>query len=115
MKDLKCKDLIGEHGVGERNVGRERLVEYIQEKEMVVTNTLYKLRPNWICTWKSPQVTDKTMVRNKIDYVMIGKSHRNCKKSPKTYAGADITLQSQPCSYNIQTNAKMDQADTQRQ
>ena len=54
----KCEDLIGEYGLGERNERGKRLVEFIQEKEMVVTNTLYKLPPRRLYTWKSPQDTE---------------------------------------------------------
>lgn len=83
-------DVIGEYGVGQRNERGERLVEFVQEKDIVVTNALFKLPPRRLYTWKSPQDTKHKIVRNQIDYVMINKRYRNSILSAKTYPGADM-------------------------
>lgn len=85
-------DVIGEHGLGQRNERGERLVEFVQEKEIVVTNTLFKLPRRRLYTWKSPQGTKDEIVRNQIDYVMINKRYRNSILSARTYPGASVIV-----------------------
>ncbi|XP_030746013.1 craniofacial development protein 2-like [Sitophilus oryzae] len=89
-------DVIGEHGLGQRNERGERLVEFVQEKDIVVTNTLFKLPPRRLYTWRSPQDTKDKIVRNQIDYVMINKRYRNSILSAKTYPGADMASDHNP-------------------
>ncbi|XP_030757298.1 craniofacial development protein 2-like [Sitophilus oryzae] len=89
-------DVIGEHGLGQRNERGERLVEFVQEKDIVVTNTLFKLPPRRLYTWRSPQDPKDKIVRNQIDYVMINKRYRNSILSAKTHPGAEIASDYNP-------------------
>ncbi|XP_029174698.1 uncharacterized protein LOC114943274 [Nylanderia fulva] len=85
-------DIVGDHGLGESNERGDRLFEFCQETEMVVTNTWYKLPKRRLYTWKSPLDggSNPEPVRNQIDYVLINKRFRNMVRSIKAYPGADI-------------------------
>ncbi|XP_029158388.1 craniofacial development protein 2-like [Nylanderia fulva] len=85
-------DIVGVHDLGESNERGDRLFEFCQETEMVVTNTWYKLSKRRLYTWKSPLDggSNPEPVRNQIDYVLINKRFRNMVRSIKAYPGADI-------------------------
>ena len=77
---------VGEHGLGERNARGDRLVQFCQEQEMVVTNTYYEKPERRLYTWRSPG----DIARNQIDFILIKKRYRNSVKDVKTYPGADV-------------------------
>uniref|UniRef100_A0A8D8SJ40 Craniofacial development protein 2 n=2 Tax=Cacopsylla melanoneura TaxID=428564 RepID=A0A8D8SJ40_9HEMI len=83
-------ECVGRFGLGERNDRGDRLLQFCQEKQMVITNTLFKLPRRRLYTWKSPKDTPDNIVRNQIDYILIKMRYKNAVKSAKTYPGADI-------------------------
>ena len=93
MGDLNAKvgkerttNITGQYGLGTRNERGERLIEFCQQNELLITNTYFKQHPRKLYTWKSPDGE----TRNHIEYVLINKRFRNCVKQAKTYPGSDI-------------------------
>ena len=76
---------VGPHGLGDRNERGDVLMEWCEEKELVITNTLFKQHKHRLFTWKSPD----EQTRNQIDYILINQRFRNAVKSCKAYPSAD--------------------------
>lgn len=96
MGDLNVKvgkgqdeDTVGRFGLGDRNERGDRLVQYCQEKEMIIRNTFYDLPPRRLYTWTAPGHTKNNIIRNQIDFIIINKRFRNGIQSVKTYPSAD--------------------------
>ena len=77
--------LVGPHWLGNRNERGDVLMEWCEEKELVITNTWFKQHKRRLFTWKSPD----EQTRNQIDYILINQRFRNAVKSCKTYPSAD--------------------------
>lgn len=92
----RVDEVVGDFGLGVRNERGDKLVEFCQEEQLIVTNTWFKLPPRRLYTWKSPQDNPNNIVRNQIDYILIRKRYRNGVKSVKTYPGADV-----PSDHNL--------------
>ncbi|KAJ2952534.1 hypothetical protein O0L34_g6852 [Tuta absoluta] len=84
------QDIVDGYGLGVRNDRGDRLVQFCQEEQLVVTNTYFKLPPRRLYTWTSPAHSPTHIVRNQIDYILVSKRFRNSFKSVKTYPGADV-------------------------
>ena len=96
------KDIIGAHGLGERNPRGDRLAHFCIEKDLVVTNTIFQHPKRLLYTWKSPG----DISRNQIDYILIRKRFRNSVKQCKTYPGADINSDHNPLIAKISIKLK---------
>lgn len=97
----RVKNIVGEHGLGIRNERGEWLMEYCEEKDLVVTNTWYQLPPRRLYTWRSPQDNDNHIVRNQIDYILINRRFRNTITKTTTLPGADIESDHNPLCANV--------------
>ena len=86
------RDIVGKHGLGERNERGERLLHFCTEKDLVVSNTTFEQPNRLLYTWKSPG----DITRNQIDYILIRKRFRNSIKQCKTHPGADIASDHNP-------------------
>lgn len=85
-----------------------RLFEFCQEKDMVITNTWFKLPKRRLYTWISPAESDtQEPVRNQIDYILINKRFRNCIKSVTTYPGSDAESDHVPLVTNLKLKLKV--------
>ncbi|CAF4868095.1 unnamed protein product [Pieris macdunnoughi] len=113
MGDLNAKVGSGEvpgvikpYGLGVRNERGESFIEFCQEHELVVTNTLFKHHPRRLYTWTSPAHTPDHIVRNQIDYIAINSRFKNSIKSAQTYPGADINSDHNPVVVKMCYNLK---------
>ena len=81
----KISDTVGPYGLGDVNDRGEKLIEWAQINQLVISNTWFKqpLRRRW--TWKKPGTEE----RNQIDYIMISKRFRNSLMIAKSVPGAD--------------------------
>ena len=75
----------GKSGLGIRNEAGQRLIEFCQEKALVIANTLFQEHKRRLYTWTSPDGQH----RNKIDYILCSQRWRSSIKSAKTRPGAD--------------------------
>lgn len=100
-------EIVGPYGLGERNERGDRLCNFCEEYQMVVTNTFFKLHPRRLYTWKSPKDSPNQIIRNQIDYIMINKRFRNSVISVKTYPGADIASDHNPLVGVIKARLKI--------
>lgn len=57
---------------------------------MAVTNTWFQHHPRRLYTWKSPGEQAENVIRNQIDYILIGSRFASSIKAARTYPGADI-------------------------
>lgn len=99
-------DIIGKYGLGQRNQRGERLIEFCQERNMVITNTMFRLPKRRLYTWTAPGNTKEHLIRNQIDFMLVNKRYRNSITSIKTYPGADINSDHNPLVANFKVRMK---------
>ena len=80
----------GKCGLGVRNEAGQRLIEFCQEKALVIANTLFQQHKRTLYTWTSPDGQHK----NQIDYILCNQRFRSSIPSTKTRPGADYWLRS---------------------
>ena len=94
MGDLNAKvggeqdplqEIVGKHGLGERNDRGDLWVDWCVTHEQVIMNTWFQHHQRHLYTWKSPG----DGVRNQIDYITMNKRFRNAITQVKGYPGAD--------------------------
>ncbi|XP_057656846.1 craniofacial development protein 2-like [Diorhabda carinulata] len=79
----------GDFGLGQRNERGDRLIEYCQEHDLIITNTMFKLHPRRLYTWTAPGDREGQVIRNQIDYILTNRRFRNATYGVKTYPSAD--------------------------
>lgn len=89
-------DTTSNFGLGLRNEQEDRLVEFCQREDMLITYIFYQLPPCRLYPWKAPSDGKSGKIKNQIDYIMIRRRFRNTIKSVKTYPGADIASDHNP-------------------
>ena len=75
----------GKFGLGVQNEAGQRLIEFCQEKALVIANTLFQQHKRRLYTWTSPDGQH----RNQIDYILCSQRWRSSIQSAKTRLGAD--------------------------
>ena len=75
----------GKFGLGIRNEAGQRLIEFCQENELVITNTLFQKHKRKPYTWTSSD----GQYRNQIDYILCSQRWRSSIQSAKSRPGAD--------------------------
>ena len=75
----------GKFGLGVQNEAGQRLIEFCQEKALVIANTLFQQHKRRLYTWTSPDGQH----RNQIDYILCSQRWRSSIWSAKTRSGAD--------------------------
>ena len=91
-RGLKCKSRKSRNtwsnsqiGLGVQNEAGQRLIEFCQDNEMVIANTLFQQHKRRLYTWTSPDGQH----RNQIDYILCSHRWRSSIQSAKTRLGAD--------------------------
>ena len=75
----------GTFGLGVQNEAGQSLIEFCQEKALVIANTLFKQYKRILYTWTSPD----GQYWNQIDYILCSQRWRSSLQSAKTRPGAD--------------------------
>ena len=75
----------GRFGLGIRNEAGQRLIEFCQEKALVIANTLFQQHKRRLYTWTSLDGQH----RNQIDYILCSQRWRSSIQSAKTRPEAD--------------------------
>jgi len=92
IRDLNAKvrsqetpGVTGKFGLGVQNEAEQRLIEFCQEKALVIANTLFHQHKRRLYTWTSPDGQH----RNHIDYILCSQRWRSSIQSAKSRLGAD--------------------------
>ena len=96
------EDIIGSYGLGKKNERGEQLIQFCEEHNLVVTNTLFQQPPRRLYTRKSPG----DIVRNQIDYILVSQRYRNSLKQVKMYPGADVNSDHNPVIAKLEIKLK---------
>ena len=72
-------------GLGVQKEAGQRLIEFCQEKALVIANTLFQQHKRRLYTWTSPDGRH----RNQIDYILCSQRWRSSIQSAKARPGAD--------------------------
>lgn len=83
--DQQFRDVAGRFGLGSRNEPGERMLQFCQEHDLTITNTLFHHHVRRLYTWKSPG----DRYRNQIDYIMVRSRWKSSILNCKTYPGAE--------------------------
>ena len=75
----------GKFGLAIQNEAGQRLIEFCQEKALVIANTLFQQHKRRHYTWTSPDGQH----RNQTDYILCSQRWRSSIQSTKTRPGAD--------------------------
>ena len=70
----------GKFGLGVQNKAGKRLIEFCQEKALVIANTLFQQHKRRLYTWASPDGKH----RNQINYIIHSQRWRHSIQSAKT-------------------------------
>ena len=110
---------MGDHGLGRRNDRGDRMLQFCQENDIIISNTFYELPKRRMYTWKSPQHNSQNTVRNQINHILANQSYRNSIRSVKAYPGADAFSDHNPLIARVHIKLKkpsqkikIDQIDT---
>ena len=98
----KFKDIAGQHGLGKRNKRGERLLNFCEEKKLIITNTFFQHHERRTYTYKSPGDVD----RHQIDYILLSSRFRNGVKNYRAYPGADVASDHNPVIAKVEVKLK---------
>ncbi|CAH8493033.1 unnamed protein product [Schistosoma haematobium] len=82
------EDIMGRHGLGERNENEERFANLCAFNKLVIWGTIFPHRRIHKATWISPDHTTDYQ----IDHICINKTFRRTMEDVRTRRGADIAL-----------------------
>ena len=85
VRSQETPRVTGKFGLGMRNEAGQRLIEFCQERALVITNTLFQQHKRQLYTWTSPDGQHG----NQIDYILCSQRWRSSIQSIKTRPGPD--------------------------
>lgn len=98
----------GRYGLGDRNERGSRLIGFCQDNQFTIMNTCFQLPKRRLCTWRSPSDgIDGSIIRNQIDYMLLGNRFKNSMTSVKAYPGADVNSDHSPLVGCVRLRLKM--------
>ena len=97
---------VGKYGLGEKNDRGGRSIEFYQQNNSTIANTLFQHPNRKLDIWNSPG----DILRNQIDYMMVNQRFRNSIKNAKTFAEAKINSDHNPGFIKKQVKLKRAQA-----
>ena len=62
----KISSMVGNYGLGRRNIGSKMLVDFCVRNNLKITNTLFQNNNKRWCTWKAPGDLRRTL----LDYII---------------------------------------------
>ena len=80
------REVLGQHGTGDRNKNGKRLCEFCEMNGLVITGTIFPHKEIHKATWISPNGRTK----NQIDHAMIAKEYRSSVMDTVVRRGADV-------------------------
>ena len=80
------EDVMGRHGIGERNESGEMLLELAKRNSLYIANTKFQGKLRKKATWVSPDGKTKNM----IDFIMMEQKWRTFIKNCRSFPGANI-------------------------
>ena len=83
--NTKTQGVTGSFGLGRRNERGEQLIDFCNYNHLAIMNTLFKLPPRRLYTWKAPD----GITRNQIDYILCQQRWRSSILCANTRPGAD--------------------------
>ena len=95
----KIPGVKGKFGLRVQNEAGQRLIEFCQEKALVITNTLFQQHKRRLYTWTSPD----GQCWNQIDYILCSQRWRSSIQSTKNKAWSWLWLRSWTLYYKIMT------------
>ena len=79
-------EVVGKYSLGETNERGLRLLQFCSLNKYVLTNTIYKYKPNRRLTWISPDGKTKSQ----IDFIITCQDDKKIFKNSRSYQSADI-------------------------
>ncbi|VDP53567.1 unnamed protein product [Schistosoma margrebowiei] len=84
--NIRYEDIMGRHGLGERNENCGRFANLCAFNKLVIGGTVFSHKCIHKTTWTSPDHT----TQNQIDHICINKTFRRTMEDVRTKRGADI-------------------------
>ncbi|XP_049766252.1 craniofacial development protein 2-like [Schistocerca cancellata] len=85
VENQAVEGITGKYCLGTTDEAGQRLLEFCQEKSLIITNTLFQLPKRRLYAWTSPDGRH----RNQIDYILCNQRWKSAVQSATTRPGAD--------------------------
>ncbi|VDO70658.1 unnamed protein product, partial [Schistosoma margrebowiei] len=96
------EDIMGRHGLGERNENGERFANLCAFNKLVIGGTIFPHKRIHKATWISPDHTTE----NQIDHICINEKFRRTMEDVRTRRGSDIASEHHPVLANLKLKLK---------
>ena len=101
------KRVMGRHELGALNDNSERLKEFCDFNDMVVTGTVFPHKE----IYKQPWVSPDGRTKNQIDHTLVNRKFRTSVLDTRAMRSADVASDHYPCTINHQIKAQKSTGD----